>query len=364
MAINTVDRSNNPITLITNQPTTPGSQHAGVSTPVDAGTGALASVAAYQGAANMAAPASNNNAVQVGAIPLLQNPAGKLDAQLEVAADLLPPRGIPAMLDMIGTRTTATCTTTVSSGSASATLSIANTTNMVVGGICNFEPGTARYPDSAVITAVVASTSISVTFPSGGAVATHMANYTVEVYTPSVLREAPGRQGAALVSADGTKPTYRAGAVTQTLFSTAAAVLLELQGSSTETIRVKQIELWGKFPSASFTELQLLRCTGVSGGTPTVATNGKHDTNDANASAVVNYYTSTAASGATHAVDGAKMLPSLAGGLGVARWDFSRSQDKALVLRGTGDVIEVYNTVTGLGTGTFGFEVEWEEDNS
>jgi len=364
VAINTVDRSNNPITLITNQPTSPGSQHAGVSTPVDAGTGALASVAAYQGAANMAPPGTNNNGIQVASVALLNNPAGNLDALREVAADILPARGIPPALEMIGTRTTATCTTTVASGSTAATLSIANTTNMVVGGILNFEPGTARYPDSAVITAVVANTSVTVSFPSGGAVSTHTANYTVETYTPSVLREAPGRQGAALVSADGTKPTYRAGQTGQTLYSTAAAVLLELQGSSSKTIRVKQIELWGKFPSASFTELQLLRCTGLSAGSATAANNGLHDTNDAAATAVVNFYTAAAASGAGHLVDGAKMLPSLVGGLGTARWDFSRSQDKALVLRGTGDVIEVYNTITGLGTGTFGFEVEWEEDNS
>lgn len=365
MAINTVDRSNNPITLITNQPTSPGSQHAGVSTPVDAGTGALASVAAFQGAANMAPPASNNNGLMTGAIALLQNPAGKLDAQLEVAADTLPARGIPAELAMVGTRTTATSTTTVSSGSASATLSIAATSNFVVGGIMNFEPGTSRYPDSAVITAVVANTSVTVAFPTGGAVSTHTANYTVETFTPSVAREAPGRQGAILVSSDGTKPTYRAGGTGNTLYSTASAVLLEVQGSASKTVRLKHIELWGKFPSASYTELQLLRCTGLSGsGSPTAANNGLHDTNDAAATAVVNFYTGAATSGAGHLVDGAKMLPSLVGGLGAAVWDFSRSQDKAMVLRGTGDVIELYNTITGLGTGTFGFEVEWEEDNS
>ena len=306
MAINTVDRSNNPITLNTNTPTS--SQHVGTATPTDAGTGAFASVASVVGAANAAPPGSNNNGLQVGAIPLLYNPAGNLDHLRGAAADLLPSRGIQPTLLMLGTRYTGTSTTTVSSGSTTATLSMAVTAGFVVGGICNFEPGTSRYPDQAVITGVVANTSVTVAFPSGGAAATHTANYTIETYAPSVVREAPGRQGALLVSADGTKPTYRAGQTGQTLYSTAAAVLVEVVGSATKTIRVKSITIWGQAGTKFFTELQLLRCTAASAGSASAANKGKHDTNDASGTAVINYYTAAAAAGSGNAIIGAKPL--------------------------------------------------------
>lgn len=180
---------------------------------------------------------------------------------------------------------------------------------------------------------------------------------------------APGSVGSLLVSSDGYKNTYRAGGTGLTLYSTAAAVLLEIQGSASATVRVKKIELWAQAATKFFTELQLLRSTGLSGsGTPVPAVNGQHDTSDPVATAVVNSYAAAATFGAGHLLIGGKVLsvgaPAATNIAVSSSWNFSRNQDKALILRGTGDVIQVYNTVTGLGTGTFGFEIEWEEDNS
>ena len=363
MAINTVDRSNNPITLNTNTPT--AGQHVGTTTLTDAASGAGAAVPASAiGAGNQAV---TGNALQVNAVPQLSNFAGQADALKKGGADLMAMRGIAPSALHIGTRYTATSTTTLSSASTVGTLSVANTTGFKIGGTCNFEPGTSRY-ETAEITAVVANTSVSVAFPSGGSAFTHTASYTIETFDASVGREAPGRQGALLVSADGTKPTYRAGAVGQTLYSTGAAVLLEIVGSASETVRLKRIELWGQAATKFYTELQLLRCTAASAGSANTAVLGQHDGSDAAATAAINYYTAAAASGTGHSVIGAKPMttgaPSATLGLNSAVWDFSRNQDKALILRGTGDVIEIYNTVTALGTATFGFEVEWEEDNS
>lgn len=364
MTLNVQDRAGNAVALKTQLSS--ASEHVSSTAITDAGANNQAAVASYAGNANTAI---SGNALQVGAIPLISNPAGNVDALKKGGSDLMPMRGLLPVSAMCGTRYTATSTSSVSATTASATLSVANTTGFKVGGVCNLEPGTTRY-EAAEITAVVANTSVSVTFPSGGALYTHTANYTIETFDASVIREAPGRYGAAYVSSDGPKPTYRAGAVGQTLYSTASAVLLEIQGSATATLRVKRIELWAQAPSANYTELQMLRCTGLSGsGTPTAANNGLHDTNDAAASGVVNFYTAAATSGAGHLVIGAKPMtcvkPASTAGIGPsAIWDFSRNQDKAMVLRGTGDVVEIYNTITGLGSGTFGFEVEWEEDNS
>ena len=93
------------------------------------------------------------------------------------------------------------------------------------------------------------------------------------------------------------------------------------------------------------------------------------DINDAAATAVVNSYAAAATAGAGTLVMGARPLPlqvpaATNSGPIQAVWDFCEHADKALILRGTGDVIEVFNTITGLGAGTFGFDVEWEEDAS
>lgn len=170
------------------------------------------------------------------------------------------------------------------------------------------------------------------------------------------------------VSSDGGKPTYRTGLVGATLYSTAAAVILEIQGSATKTVRVKRISIWAQAATKFFTELGLYRATTVAGGTPVPAVASKHDSSDPAATAVVNSYAGASVLGTTPLIFGATGLycgpPAAGNGLGIGGWDFCHSEDKALILRGTSEWIAVYNTITGLGTGTFGFEVEWEEDNS
>jgi hypothetical protein len=92
------------------------------------------------------------------------------------------------------------------------------------------------------------------------------------------------------------------------------------------------------------------------------------DKSDPAATAVANIYTAAAVSGTGFAAFDARILgitpPSAAMIAQPAIWDFCLNNDKPLILRGTGDVIEVYNNTTGLGAGTFGVMVEWEEDNS
>jgi hypothetical protein len=175
--------------------------------------------------------------------------------------------------------------------------------------------------------------------------------------------------GRLQITEEGLKYCYRACQVNQTLYSTAAAVLLEIQGSSTMTIRIKKITLWGNCATKFYAELTLGRATGVSGsGGPTVSTAGRNDKNDPAATAVINNYTAAATSGAGFAVIGGKVMgitpPSASMITQPVIWDFCINNEKPLILRGTGDVLEVYNNTTGLGAGTYGFDVLWEEDNS
>ncbi len=177
------------------------------------------------------------------------------------------------------------------------------------------------------------------------------------------------QSGRLLVTEECLKPTYRSGGAGLTLYSTAAAVLLEIQGSATKTARVKKIVLWGQAATKFYTEIEMLRSTGLSGsGSPNVASIGVHDVSDPVATAVVNYYTGAATYGTGHALMGARYMGVMApAATNIALpivWDFCTNNDKPLILRGTGDVIQLYNTILTLGTATFGFEVEWEEDNS
>lgn len=184
--------------------------------------------------------------------------------------------------------------------------------------------------------------------------------------------EAAGTRPVA-VSSDSGKPTYGASGNTLTLYSTAAAVLFEIQGSATKTVRIKRISLWGQLTAPAtkfFTEVQLIRATSVAAtGIPVVAALVPFDKNDPAATAVVNSYAGAATLGTGPLVINAKpvaLTAPAAGAVGPIEsvWHFSTRQDKALILRGTADVIQVYNTILTLGTGTFGFAVQFEEDNS
>jgi hypothetical protein len=197
-----------------------------------------------------------------------------------------------------------------------------------------------------------------------------MVNLTVQGFTAGQMVPAQFDQtGRMLVTEEPLKQTFRVAAVAQTFYSTAAAVIVEIVGSSTMTVRVKRIILWGQCATKFYAELTLGRATAVSSGsTFTSPTPGKMDKNDAAATGVVNVYTAAATSGTGFAAFDARVMgisPPAAGMIAQpVTWDFCLNNDKPLILRGTGDVIEIYNNTTGLGTGTFGCMVEWEEDNS
>jgi hypothetical protein len=177
------------------------------------------------------------------------------------------------------------------------------------------------------------------------------------------------QSGRIQITEEGLKYCYRACQVSQTLYSTAAAVLVEIVGSATMTIRIKKITLWAQAATKFYAELTLGRATGVSAsGGATVTTPGKNDKNDPAATAVINNYTAAATSGAGFAVMGGKIMgvaaPSASMIAQPVVWDFCINNEKPLILRGTGDVLEVYNNTLTLGAATYGFDVLWEEDNS
>lgn len=258
-----------------------------------------------------------------------------------------------------------TCTSNTAAGS-SVSVTVGSTANMFAGQLCLVD-STGTNPEWAEVQSVTSATVVVF----AKLLSAHTGTFTIVPHSVDMAKWCPGAPGVAQVSSDGQKATYRAAGTGLTFYSTAAAVLVEIQGSATKTVRIKKIDIWGQAGTKFFTELQLLRSTGLSGsGTPVAANIGKHDLlNDPTATAVINSYAAAATYGAGHLLIGAKPLSltppaAAASGPFMTSWDFCRSADKALIVRGTGDVIQVYNTITGLGTATFGFEVEWEEDAS
>lgn len=190
-------------------------------------------------------------------------------------------------------------------------------------------------------------------------------NFQSNVLPPNLVPDASGR---AMVTTETIKNTYVAAAAALTFYNAAAAVLLEIQGSATMTVRVKRISIWGQVATtANFADLTLLRCTTVAGGTPVPKTGIPLDKSMVAATAVVNSYAAASTQGTGHLVIGASPMYCSAAGLTAPAktvWDFCRNNDGPLILRGVADWIEVYNNTTSVGTGTFGYEIEWEEDNS
>jgi hypothetical protein len=183
----------------------------------------------------------------------------------------------------------------------------------------------------------------------------------------------PDNTGRVLCTEESNKASFRAVAVTQTFYSTAAAVLFEMCGSATTTVRVKKILMWGNCATKFYCELTLGRATAQSSSYASITsmTPGKHDKNLAAsgiAAGGLGTYQVAAPSGTGYTAFDGRILgitpPSATMWAQPCEWDWCLNNDGPMILRGTGDVLEIYNNTTGLGAGTFGCMVEWEEDNS
>lgn len=181
-------------------------------------------------------------------------------------------------------------------------------------------------------------------------------------------RSAPGSLGAALVSSDGAKATYRYASLGNTPAATPTDILT-LAGSATKTVRVKTVKVSGLATTAGQMPVALVRRSAANtAGTLTNPAAVKHDINDAAATAVVALYTANATGLGTAVGNvGAKrlFLNLSTGQEDQAVWDFSTRQDKALVLRGVSDILAINLGGAAVPAGgVLDFEIEWEEDNS
>lgn len=146
----------------------------------------------------------------------------------------------------------------------------------------------------------------------------------------------PGVTGVPVVSIESIRPTYSTGSLAVTLAATATD-FWTLVGSASKTVRLLWLAISGIADAAVTKEIALIkRTTANSGGTASAPTIAQHDSNDAEATAVVNLYSANPAGLGTS--DGnvrvGKLNLGVTGAAGILFWDFTTRNSKGLVLRG------------------------------
>lgn len=181
---------------------------------------------------------------------------------------------------------------------------------------------------------------------------------------------------ASTVSLDSGRQVYRA-AANFTPQPTAAVTMITITGSATKTVRVKRIGISGVSTGSAQQILSLQRVSSLGvGGTLVAPTVSKLDVSSATATAVINHWTTTLK--ATGVIVGGPIstaniqtvvtaVPITSPGSHQSLFpEFGAPIGQAIVLRGTGDILEVQNIgAANLGAGTvYAYFVEWEEDAS
>ena len=172
--------------------------------------------------------------------------------------------------------------------------------------------------------------------------------------------------GRFAVGTEGKRATYAA-AIAGLVSAATATDIFTITESATKTIRILRIIFSISTTTGSglsFTAQLIKRSTANSGGTSTSPTVVAHDSNDAAGTAVVRAYTANPTLGTT--VGSIRAERTEAAPQGITRdrvvWDFGVRNGRAIVLRGTSEVLAVnFNSTTITGP-VIGASIEWTEE--
>jgi hypothetical protein len=182
--------------------------------------------------------------------------------------------------------------------------------------------------------------------------------------------DANGRLLVAATLLDSNKPTYSA-SITGLVVAAAATDIFTITGSASKTIRVLKIRISGNQSTASTENVLVIkRSAANSGGTSTSQTAVPHDSNDAAASATVLAYTVSPSLGAAvGTVRSEKLVLTAAatggaftGTLNILELVFGHGPSKAIVLRGTSQVLAINLNAQTLTGSSINIDIEWTEE--
>lgn len=164
--------------------------------------------------------------------------------------------------------------------------------------------------------------------------------------------------------------TYSASLLLKTATAAGTGPFFSIAGSGTQTIRVQKVLLSGTVATAAiYGDIVLKKTsTATSGGTATALTKAPHDSNSAAATATVNYYTVLATAGTSVGVVQAQSAVFPLTGTVAAQMaqlsflDMNRDPVEAIVLRGTGQCLEMSFGTTPTNAPTLLVSVTWTEE--
>ncbi|HBC94378.1 MAG TPA: hypothetical protein DCZ10_16130 [Pelotomaculum sp.] len=181
-----------------------------------------------------------------------------------------------------------------------------------------------------------------------------------------VARQAVGPDRPMPVSTEGSRSAYGYAAVAITPAATPTDIVT-LYGSATKTVRVKKVTVSGVATTAGSMDVSLVKRTAANtAGTTTNPTPGKLDsTSDAATATLSQYSANPSAVGTGIAIRNKKLNFGLAGAAGVVEFDFSRNNDKPLILRGAtqGMAINLNGQAVPAG-GALSYDIEFEESDT
>lgn len=167
------------------------------------------------------------------------------------------------------------------------------------------------------------------------------------------------------VSTEGAKATYGAVKAGVTL-AASPTDFMTLIGSATKTVKVKHVTVCGSSGNATAFPLDVtlaMRTTLDVNGTAVTPTIAKFDSTDGNATGVVKHYTANPASlGAGKYVRSKTLAIPASTSTNCVDFDFARSNDKPLYLRGAAQNMAVYlNAGTVVASSKLAYDIVWEE---
>lgn len=166
---------------------------------------------------------------------------------------------------------------------------------------------------------------------------------------------------------DGIKNTYSSAINTVTLAASPTDIFT-ITGSATKTIRILQVNFTGSTTSNSgnLSDVRLIkRSTANSGGTSTTPVVVPFDSTSPAGTAVVTSYTANPTLGTTVGILKANRVRFQNDGGGsspLVTWEFGNRPGKAIILRGTSEVLAINLNGVSITGGIYSCDIEWTEE--
>lgn len=204
-------------------------------------------------------------------------------------------------------------------------------------------------------------------FTSGTITVSYSADNTPNIQATVQQGNAPWSVTGTITAApaDGLRVTYSA-AVVNASIALLATDIFTITGSASKTIRVTNIGITTTGGGVVSNVILLKRSTANSGGTSTTLTNVPHDSADTAATATVRSYTANPTTGTLVGnIRSIKINSPLVSAITAPsdpEWLFG-TRGKAIVLRGTGEVLSINLAGVTISGAAFSIYVEWTEES-